>query len=271
MSAPRTRRGRVGRDIDLPRVPEAGSRLMLLSASSYAQQSGQQLAAQLGFPLPLSRVYAAAVPSSTPLGTTGRLVLSAKPNLADQATGKLDAAWEKLYTQLPTGSVVTIWHEPDSKMRSSQITYAAWRAAFDHWVGHANKHTNIVTMLNLTNGPWRWAPEDPSRYLTPNLPRVFGLDVYQDRPAQWLTPEALCGPEFEWALSSGFKWLAIPEFGAVADPRRAAWIKDMAAWLDRWDTAAFANYWTDSGSPFDVRGDASSLAALRSEILRHQY
>lgn len=244
---------------------------MLLSASSYAQQNGQQLAAQLGFPLPLSRVYAAAVPSSTPLGTTGRLVLSAKPNLADQAAGKLDAAWAKLYKTLPADAVVTIWHEPDSKIRSSQITYAAWHAAFNHWVGHAHANGFYGTMLNLTNGPWRWAPEDPSRYLTPNLPHVFGLDVYQDRPAQWLTPEALCGTAFEWALSSGFKALAIPEFGAVPDPRRAAWIGQIAAWLDRWDSAVFANAWIDSGSPFDVRGDASSLAALRSEILRHQY
>lgn len=243
---------------------------MLLSASSFANESSAALSAELNVPLPASRVYYREIPAKLSLGTTGAVMLSAKPDLKSQAAGVLDDAWNRLYGLLPAGTVVTIWHEPDSLIRSGKLDYALWVKAFDQWVAHAKGYPGIITMLNLTNGPWSFAVEDAKRYLTPNIPDVFGLDVYQDVPRNWRTPETLCGPPFEWALTHGFADLAVPEFGAVADARRPQFVHDMVSWLDRWDTVQLANYWTDKGSVFDVRADKASRDALRSEILRHQ-
>jgi hypothetical protein len=242
---------------------------MLLSASSFGNQNNASLSAELNLPLPLSRVYDLAIPARPPANSPGRLVLSCKPDLKSQLAGTLDDAWATLYALLPVGTVVTIWHEPDSLIRAGSLNYDMWAKAFDHWVHHAAAFNNVTTMLCLTNGPWRWASEDDTRYLTPHPATLFGLDVYQDTPKQWLTPAALCDAPFEWALTHGFSELAVPEFGAVADARRGPWITDMVSYLDGWDSVEFANYWMDKGSKFDVRGDTVSRAALRGAVLRH--
>jgi hypothetical protein len=202
-------------------------------------------------------------------------VLSAKPDLAQQAAGQLDRVWERFYDSLTRPVVLTIWHEPDSKVRAKQLTLPAWSAAFQHWVSHAHAYreahgTPLTTMLNLTNGPWRWAPEDPSRYLVGARPDLFGLDCYQDVPSDWLVPEEMVDAPFEWALTHGFRQLGVPEFGAISDPRRSQWVADMVEWLDHWDSVRFASYWTDRGSKFDARTDPATIRVLKSAILRRQ-
>lgn len=250
----------------------------VLGASSAATQTTAQLSAELALPISISRVYMTGVPAALPAGLApapGVVVVSGKPDLAQQASGSLDAAWEHFYDFLTRPVVVTIWHEPDSKIRGGTFTYAAWQAAFSHWVSHAHSYraahgAPITTMLNLTNGPWRWAPEDASRYVTPGQTDLFAVDAYQDVASDWLTPEGLLGPVLEWALQKGYRRLGVPEFGAIADSRRAQWVTDMAAWLDSWDTVEWANYWTDAGSQFDVRTDPAAKSALRKAILRRQ-
>lgn len=252
-----------------------------LGASSFGSQSTADLAAELGVPIPVSRVYLTTPPRSLPQGASphGPLVLSLRPDLRQQAAGQLDRVWERFYDLLvplaKTRSVVlTIWHEPDSKIRAKEVDFASWSAAFKHWVAHADQYRStrpeaFSTMLNLTNGPWRWAKEDAGRYLVAQ-PDLFGVDCYQDVLSDWLAPEDMLEPVFEWALTHGFRRLGVPEFGAVADPRRPQWVRDLAEWLDDWDSMEFANYWTDKGSKFDARADAGTREALRRAILRRQ-
>lgn len=252
-----------------------------LGASSFASQTTMDLAAELGVPIPVTRAYLTTPPRTMPQGMSpyGPLVISCKPDLRQQAAGQLGAVWERFYDLLAPLArtrqvVLTIWHEPDNKIRAGQLDFDHWSAAFRQWVSHADawraSHGPVFsTMLNLTNGPWRWAKEDASRYLVAQ-PDLFGLDCYQDVPTAWWTPEQMVGPPFEWALTHGFRQLGVPEFGAVPDSRRARWIADMTSWLDGWDTVRFANYWTDRGSRFDVRTSADDTTALRMAILRHQ-
>jgi hypothetical protein len=256
-----------------------------LGVSSFGSQSTAELAAELGVPVPVSRVYLTTIPRALPQGMSpyGPLVLSLKPDLRQQAAGQLDRVWERFYELLvPVAKtrrvVLTIWHEPDSKIRSKDFDFATWSAAFKRWIAHAdlyrssdgmNRPDLFTTMLNLTNGPWRWAKEDAGRYLVAQ-PDMFGLDAYQDVATAWLPPEDLFGPPFEWALTHGFRQLGVPEFGAISDPRRPLWIRDATSWLGEWDSLQWANYWTDRGGQFDVRTDTASRDMLRRMVLRHQ-
>jgi hypothetical protein len=256
----------------------------LAGASSFGTENASTLSYQLNMPLPVTRSYDTNLPatfaSSKAYGDykIRDSVWSCKPDLTKQSLGVFDNAWTNFYNSIPANHniYVTIWHEPDNNVRAGKISLPLWQKAWMHWLSHFINYQmktpkpNIKSYICLTNGAWRWSPQtNPDDYCLSGGFDVFGLDVYQDNTKDWLSAQALFNTPFEYAASKYGVKLGVPEFGAVADTRRSGWISDTFNWWSDWSSLEFVNYWTDPSS-FDLRNDPTSLATLRSNILRKQ-
>ncbi len=97
-------------------------------------------------------------------------VYSAKPNLSSMASGALDAQVTAFISSIPDSHVahVTIWHEPDVKLRSTTgFDVALWRQAFTRFcqlvkdVGKPHVYTNLIlTNWSLIGGVTQGLPDD---------------------------------------------------------------------------------------------------------------
>jgi hypothetical protein len=169
-------------------------------------------------------------------------VLSLKPDLTAMADGSLDAAVIAFVKSIPSGhrTFLTIWHEPDGKIRSGKFTLEAWMAAFKRFCDlvHRTGGPTVYTALILE----AWSaqhPEPGSTYqeLWPGRDAtgcpyadVLAVDGSSDSGGE----ESLWGPAREFAHHVRVPW-AVSEMGCKTElsvdwmARNAVYAADHAA------------------------------------------
>lgn len=158
-------------------------------------------------------------------------VWSAKPDLAQLAAGSLDASINAFLATIPSTHVafVTIWHEPDGKIRKGQFTLAQWKPAFQHFCDlvHAAGKPHLYTTLILE----AWSGQHPSTGTTyadlwpgSGYVDVFGVDGYSNTGSD----SALWGPAVTFASSKNVAW-GIGEVGC-ATTYDTTWMRKQATY-----------------------------------------
>jgi hypothetical protein len=178
-------------------------------------------------------------------------VYSAKPSLSAMASGALDAQVTAFIRSIPDSHVahVTIWHEPDVKLRNSTPTapfdVALWRSAFQRFcelvkaVGKPHVYTNLIlTNWSLIGGVSTGLPDEfwvgPTG--SDRLIDVVGWDAYMLHNTVTSGAHEF-GPIVDYCDSKGAAW-AIGELGiraAVTD------ISAGATWMHTQADYAVAN------------------------------
>lgn len=202
---------------------------------------------------------------------------SGKPPLEAVAAGALDGQILAFLRSIPRDHLawVTIWHEPDSKIRSGKFTLSTYLAGFKRWCelvqqvkgeGWDRLHSvQIVTTWSGTN------PSQGSTYedLWPGdgLVDCYGLDGYSHVGSA----NTLWGPGVEFARAKGIPW-CVPELGyGNQGSQDVAWMLDQIEYLTATpsgghDSALFG-CWFDTAGPISnptPGGNPAWVAAARS-------
>jgi hypothetical protein len=178
-------------------------------------------------PLTIRRSYqpaAAGMPASWAASNAGVDVgvrasaWSGKPSITAMAAGSLDSQTLTFLRSIPKSHVafVSIWHEPDGKIKDGTFTLSVYKQAFARFCGlvqqvKAEGWPHLYSFQCVTT----WSGTNPSPGTTyadlwpgDGLVDVYGLDGYShvgDGPTLW-------GPGVAFAQSKGIPW-CIPEIG----------------------------------------------------------
>ncbi|MER8025864.1 carbohydrate binding domain-containing protein [Glutamicibacter protophormiae] len=193
--------------------------------------------------------------------------ISFRPDPAEVLSGQHDAALLNWFKTAPSDQPIywTYFHEPEPKIASGQFTAAQYRAAWKHIANLADKANkpNMHATLVLTG----WTANPRSKrdwrdyYAGDSVIDVLGWDPYNDAssvagPTSYASPESVFGNVVAISKNAG-KPFAVAETGTrliPTDPngtQRAAWLKDVARYLDG-EGALFVAYW-DSQTFADFR------------------
>jgi hypothetical protein len=156
-------------------------------------------------------------------------VWSCKPDLTQLASGALDSAITAFVASIPDTHVVwlTVWHEPDGKIRKGQFTLADYLPAFARFcqvvksVGKSHVYTTQILEA--------WSGQHPAAGTTysdlwpgDGLVDCYGVDGYSNTG----TGAALWGPAVTFAQSKGIPW-GIAEVGC-ATTMDTSWMQAQA-------------------------------------------
>jgi hypothetical protein len=158
-------------------------------------------------------------------------VWSAKPDLTQLASGALDSSINAFLASIPSTHVafLTVWHEPDGKIRKGQFTLAQWKPAFQHFCNlvHASGKPHVYTTLICE----AWSGQSPSAGTTyadmwpgSGYVDVFGVDGYSNTGSD----SALWNPAVTFAQSKSVPW-GIGEVGC-ATTIDTAWMRKQAVY-----------------------------------------
>lgn len=213
-------------------------------------------------------------------------VYSAKPNLTNMASGALDAQVTAFISSIPDSHVahVTIWHEPDVKLRQSTTTnpfdVTLWRAAFQRFcelvkaVGKPHVYTNLIlSNWSLIGGVTTGLPDDfwVGGTGADRLIDVVGWDAYLLHNTVTTGAQEF-GPIVDYCDGKGAAW-AIGELGvraAVTDIAAAAgWMHTQADYAATHgagphSTAAYLNWFDYTASAPNIpvpSGDPQFMTA----------
>lgn len=193
--------------------------------------------------------------------------------------------WIDRLVKLPSGTYVTINHEPettDSQANGSAEDFVAmWRRVAELLDENGGQHLELVWVV--TGGSFRsgradqWYPGD-------DVVDVIGADTYnwftcQGTDREWRSLETLIEAPLAFARDHG-KPLALPEIASVEDPaidgRKAEWLDEAAATLTKPDVADDVAFvaWFDVTAPggaypdcvWDFDSSSSSAEAFGSLV-----
>ncbi len=180
--------------------------------------------------------------SVRPAGSAGLLVPWRE--LADAQPGSAVyedfVAWVDRMVALPTGSYVTLNHEPETRDSAANGTAEDFKAMWQRWNELLDERggEHLKTVWVLTGGAFggpvadEWYPGDASV-------DIVGVDPYnwyrcQGTQREWVEFEDLVAPALAFAERHG-KPLAVAETASVEDlaqpGRKAEWIRNAAAYL----------------------------------------
>jgi hypothetical protein len=236
------------------------------------QQSWADLETAVG-PLAVRRSYDTELPadfnSSAAAWDYGHRtsVYSAHPaDMAGLAAGSMDTAILSFVYSVPLDHTmyITLYHEPDSKIRQGLYTLSDWKAAFTRFcqVVKSAKRPNVRTYLCLVD--YIFNPQAIATYgftandMWPvgNVVDVFAPDTYNfwspTNGKPWTEFPVLAAPLLAFAQAKNVQW-AIAEYGCHEDPtqplRRANWLQ-AAADYGNTNHAVFQAYFdSDVGDP----------------------
>lgn len=161
-------------------------------------------------------------------------VWSAKPNIVSMANGSLDSAVLSFLRSIPQSHTcwVTIWHEPEAKIRDSLFTLTEYKAGFRRFCElvrqvQSEGWTRLWTYQCVTS----WAGQHPQAGTTyaemwpgNGLVDCFAVDGYSSLGSE----SSLWGPALEFARSKNVAW-AIPEIGwSSTETKTTQWLQDQA-------------------------------------------
>ena len=214
----------------------------------------------------------------TPPNGTGASVSipSIKPNVANTLSGALDSYFDQLALDLPDGTIVSIWHEPENDfVAANGLSQADYKAVQARAIPRMRAvRPNLKFACILTIGAFEggkigtsWIPFDGSG--DPYVDMVC-VDVYNGfgvgtRP--WKSFQERVEPTFlAQMVPTGIPYGAT-EVGTRADPadltRRATWITQGWTYAKQ---ANFTNWCYWSQGDYVLTGDANTLAAWTSVV-----
>lgn len=163
-------------------------------------------------------------------------VWSAKPPITAVSSGSLDDKIRSFLRSIPKShpAFVTIWHEPEAKIRQRLFTLREYKAGFRRFCqlvreAQAEGWSRLYTYQCVTS----WAGQRPRPGTTyvemwpgDGLVDVFAVDGYSSLG----TKEGLWGPALEFARSKKVPW-AISEIGwSSPETATPAWLRDQAGY-----------------------------------------
>ncbi len=222
------------------------------------------------------RVFHTGLPAPWPgaQGLVGApVVVSFKAPPLEVTAGKHDAYFTQWFASVPAERQVwwSYWHEPEDDAEAGRFTPAQYRAAWAHLDALAAKaakpklrSTLILMCWSLEAG----ARRDWKQYYPGALIDTLGWDCYNPSVDKgvYAAPETRFRQLVDASKAVG-KPFAIAEFGSRMAPgdggaRRAAWLKDVAAWM-RTNGAEYVTYFdANVGGDFRLL-DAPSQQAWR--------
>ncbi|QFG20798.1 hypothetical protein [Actinomadura sp. WMMB 499] len=208
---------------------------------------------------------------------------SGKPDMAAVASGSLDERILGFLRSVPKAHVafVTIWHEPDVKLKNGTFSLSTYRAGFRRFCRLAKRvqedgWSRLYTVQIVTT----WAGTNPSKGRTyadmwpgDGLVDCYGADGYSHVGSK----ESLWGPAVEFARSRGIPW-CVPEIGyGNRGSQNVSWMKDQIAYMTT--TAAGGKHtrcafacWFDTAGPISnptPGNDRAWIAAARKASREH--
>jgi len=216
---------------------------MLVGAAS-ANLSGSDFAAldAAAGPFTVRRSYDDALPATFAASAAGidvaagrASVHSCKPPLDQLASGALDGAIRAFVASIPPTHVtwLTVWHEPDHKIRTDVFTLAQYLPAFTRWCQVVKDAVTEFGFPHIYTAQIveAWSGSHPKAGTTyadmwpgDGLVDTFSLDGYSNEG----TGAAVWGAGVAFARAKGIPW-AISELGCAGtmDP---TWMTDQAAY-----------------------------------------
>ena len=146
--------------------------------------------------------------------------------------------------QEPGGNVLVAYsHEPEISSKTWMGSSTDFKAAYAKFVNifRGQGATNVKFVLQLTAWSYRSGSSDPSNvakwYPGDAYVDVLGADAYNWSncgvgKGKWVELQTLVDPVLTFAKSHS-KMVALPEYGATADSRRAQWMSQRAVVPDR--------------------------------------
>lgn len=217
--------------------PPTGNRNAMLVGAAGVNLGGSDFPAldTAAGPFTVRRSYDTNLPATFAASVAGidvgvrASVWSCKPDLAQLASGALDTAIRAFVSSVPDTHVawLTVWHEPDGKIRKGQFTLAAYLPAFRRFcqvvksVGKPHVYTTQILEA--------WSGQHPAAGTTysdlwpgDGLVDCYGVDGYSNTG----TGVALWGPAVTFATGKGIPW-GIAEVGC-AGTMDTAWMQAQA-------------------------------------------
>ncbi|MFD0856548.1 hypothetical protein ACFQ07_30195, partial [Actinomadura adrarensis] len=228
--------------------PQPGSRDAILWGVCPTNLSGSDTAAKDASygPLTLRRSYqpeAPGMPASWAACNAGVDVgvrasaWSGKPSISSVANGTLDGQILTFLRSIPKSHLafVSIWHEPDGKIKDGLFSLSTYKQAFARFCGLVQQvksegWDHLYTFQCVTT----WSGTNPSPGTTyadlwpgDGLVDVYGLDGYSHVGSR----ETLWGPGVQFALSKNIPW-CIPEIGyGATGTTSVSWMNDQIDYI----------------------------------------
>jgi hypothetical protein len=217
--------------------PPTGNRNGMLVGAAGVNLSGSDFPAldAAAGPFTVRRSYDTNLPATFASSVAGidvgarASVWSCKPDLAQLASGALDSAIRAFVASIPDTHVawLTVWHEPDGKIRKGQFTLSDYLPAFARFCSVVKSvgkpHVYTTQILEAWSGQ---SPAAGTRFsdLWPGdgLVDCFAVDGYSNTG----TGAALWGPALTFATGKGVPW-AIAELGC-AGTMDTSWMQTQA-------------------------------------------
>jgi hypothetical protein len=201
--------------------------------------------------------------SPVPAGVT-LPVISIKPDIPTVLSGSLDAALAAFAALVPTGAMVTCWHEGETT--SDGFTTTQILALHAHCypifkaVSPGCLYGQIVASYTATPASGHYPL---GQWMAPGLD-FYGLDGYQSATSDTATSIfGTAASQIEGALGS--VPLAIMECNSSIQASRPAWFSNTWSWAQANNCLAYFQYWDAAGSGTShawVPGDSATIAAL---------
>lgn len=182
-------------------------------------------------------------------GSTWRQIASAKPG---SAIYNNMVRWANTIKSRGGNVLVAYSHEPEISSKTWMGSSSDFKAAYAKFVNifRTQGATNVKFVLQLTAWSYRSNDSDPSNvakwYPGDAYVDVLGADAYNWSncgvgKSKWVELQTLMDPVLSFAKSHS-KMVALPEYGATADSRRAQWLTNAKSYLianEAWVAAAY--------------------------------
>lgn len=188
-------------------------------------------------------------------------IYSFKPDIILMAGTSLDASVEGFLDSFPEGqkAILTVWHEPDGKVRQGQFTIAQWQAAFTHFCDlvHAHGNPNIKTAAIFE----AYQQSNPGTQYADMWPGDGYADyILYDGYTDLGSGDSVWKKGYDFAQSKGLPW-GVGEVGFRSGTVTNTWDVDQALWAYRHDAAVFCWFNCDAGGVVPTPGTGTAAVA----------
>jgi hypothetical protein len=173
-------------------------------------------------------------------------IYSFKPDISLMAGASLDDAVNAFLDSIPAGQkmILTVWHEPGSKVRQGVFTVTQWQAAFTHFCNlvHAKANPNLATAyIDSAYQPTTAGSLYGDIWPGPGYADYFLTDGYTDLGSG----DSVWKKGADAAKGWGIPW-GIGEIGVRSGTISNTWMATQTRWA--MDNNAVCLCWFDSNS-----------------------